>query len=454
MTQTLDIYIPKLHPAQQFCKDNFKRYNTCSWGRRGGKTILGLDLASDIIVQGSPKRPDTPGLVGWFAPSYKLLGEAFDGMCRYFDPWGIKSNEQKGLINFPNGAKMEFWTLSNDMAGRSKDYDRVIVDECAFAKNLTEVWEASISPTLIGTGGDAFFFSTPKGRGNGFHKFYQMGVDTNEPEYASFHFPTSCNIYLPNLEYEMAAAKRRMSDLMFRQEIMAEFIENSGAVFRRVYEALDGTPINQGIPGRKYIIGVDWGRMNDYTAFSILDITHRPVRQVYLDRFNQIDYNLQAERLYTLFQKFPESEILVERNNIGDPILTQLQRMNLPVRGFYTTNASKKKIIENVSLAFERDALKILELGDGSETDIASIQYDEFLNYEQTQLPGGMIRYGAPSGMHDDLVMATAIAFSSCNPADMIWEKPIEFKSNDDNIFTDELWNLAHPRLDTAGYKW
>ena len=73
------------------------------------------------------------------------------------------------------------------------------------------------------------------------------------------------------------------------------------------------------------------------------------------------------------------------------------------VQGYQFTNTSKANVVEELSLAFEQGALTILD---------DPILVGELLAYEMERLPGGLIRYGAPAGMHDDTVMALALAWA------------------------------------------
>lgn len=88
---------------------------------------------------------------------------------------------------------------------------------------------------------------------------------------------------------------------------------------------------------------------------------------------------------------------------MGEPLIEQLRRLGMPVQAFATTNASKTAAIEGLALAFEQGALSILN---------DPVLVGELLAYEMERLPGGLIRYGAPAGMHDDTVMALALAWS------------------------------------------
>ena len=149
-----------------------------------------------------------------------------------------------------------------------------------------------------------------------------------------------------------------------------------------------------------YIFGVDWARSEDFTVIVVFDVTTQAV--VALDRFNQIDYSIQVGRVQALAEKFKPLAIVAETNSIGVPVIEQLRRQGLPVVGFTTTSASKQIAIDALALAFERRQISLLP----DETMIAELEA-----YSAERLAGGSIRYSAPSGLHDDTVMALAMAW-------------------------------------------
>lgn len=153
--------------------------------------------------------------------------------------------------------------------------------------------------------------------------------------------------------------------------------------------------------GRAYIIGVDLARVEDFTVITVIDAKERKV--VAIDRFNQIEYLFQLERLVRISNQFKHAPILIESNNTGIAFIEMAQRRGLSVRAFQTTNASKAEIIEKLAVAFEQQTISIPNY----EPLIS-----ELMAFDQERLSSGAIRYSAPAGQHDDCVMSLAIAFS------------------------------------------
>lgn len=307
-------------------------------------------------------------------------------------------NKTEMRLEMHNGAAFEMWTLDNPDAGRGRKYARVIVDEAALVKNLTDAWTAGIRPTLTDLKGDAWFLSTPKGR-NAFWQLYQLGQDPHEPDWACWQMPTAMNPYIDPEEIE--AARKMLPERVFAQEYEATFIESGGGVFRRIMEAATAPTLEYGEMGKQYIYGIDWARFNDFTVFVVIDPQTK--RMVYMDRFNQIDYSLQISRLRALCQRFPPASMIAEENAMGGPLVERLRRdENMPVRPFVTTNATKADIIEALAVSFEQGEIEILS---------DPVLLGELMAYDQERLPSGLIRYGAPDSGNDDCVIGLALAW-------------------------------------------
>lgn len=180
----------------------------------------------------------------------------------------------------------------------------------------------------------------------------------------------------------------------------AEFLEDS-AVFRRIHEAATATPQESAQEGHRYVMGVDWGRSEDFTAVAVIDINTKEL--VYLDRFNQTEFSIQYGRLETIYDRFHPIETVAEQNAMGMPIIEKL-RFRLSIRPFVTSVASKNEAIDALALAFEQEQIKILN----DPVLIAELQA-----YTADRLPSGRWKFGAPAGYHDDCLPPGALIKTS-----------------------------------------
>ena len=161
----VEITLSAPHQGQQKVLSESKRFNVLCCGRRWGKSALAVNLLAETALDGFP--------AGYFTPTYKLLDGTYNECLLALEPVIKRKNEHQ-FIELITGGKIEFWSLENELAGRSRKYKRDVIDEGAFTSNLWNRWTESIRPTLTDYKGDAWFMSTPKGK-NDFYKLFMRG---------------------------------------------------------------------------------------------------------------------------------------------------------------------------------------------------------------------------------------------------------------------------------------
>lgn len=400
---TITLRMKRPHPKQRQIIKEAARFNVADCGRRFGKSLLGENVLIRPALHGEP--------TGWFSPTYKMLAEVWREVKQIVKPMVVRPSEEEKRLELAGGGLIEMWSLDHPDVARGRKYKNIVIDEAAMIPDLMSVWNHVLRPTLADLQGSAWFLSTPKGR-NGFWQLWQQGQDEQEPDWNSWKFPTSDNPFIPASEIE--DMRRSMPSRIFEQEILAEFLEDAGGVFRKVIEAAT-LSTQEPARDRDYIFGVDWAKYTDYSVVIVMDAKSK--QMVAMDRFNQIDYSVQVSRVKALADRYHPQVIIAETNSIGDPIIEQMRIEGLPVKGFTTTSASKQMIIDALSLAFERREIGILN---------EQVLINELQAYESTRLPGGGFRYSAPEGMHDDTVMALALAFSGLTVEPVDYHEVVE----------------------------
>lgn len=212
-----------LHPGQQDVEECDARFIVLACGRRWGKSVFLANRAARRAVAGQR--------YGWFAPNYKYMEDAWREVESILYPIKTQSNKTERRIEVEGGGSVEFWTLEDENAGRSRFYHEVGIDEAGMVSTLETTWMESIRATLTDYQGSAIFAGTPKGT-NFFAKAFKMGLSDEFPDWKSFQKPTSSNPHLP--PEEILDAKSQMPLRAFRQEYLAEFLEEAeGALWRR-----------------------------------------------------------------------------------------------------------------------------------------------------------------------------------------------------------------------------
>lgn len=248
-----------LHDAQQKIDQESKRFNVVACGRRWGKTRYGVYRACLRLAI-------TSSLVGWFAPTYKYLNEAWDELYeKLTDSDAIaSSNKTERIIRLKNGSSIEFWTMDDPDCGRSRKYHLVIIDEAAKQEGLKGIWEKAIAPTLADFVGEAWFLSTPRGSKGFFFEGFRNGQSGLDGEWASWQMPTTTNPYIKQSEID--GAERRSTPLVFKQEWLAEFVQPAGAVFD-CWSFVENVVKTRDIPDEwKLYAGWDFGSANTACA--------------------------------------------------------------------------------------------------------------------------------------------------------------------------------------------
>lgn len=369
------------HANQQKIISEAKRFNVVCCGRRWGKSKLSVNLLCEPALEGHP--------TGYFTPTYKLLKETFNDCIKALGPVIVRKSDQQ-FIELVTGGIIDFWSLDNPYAGRSRKYKRAIVDEGAFVKNLWEAWTEAIRPTLTDLKGDAFFFSTPKGK-NDFYKLFMRGK-SGDHGWGSWQMSTYTNPYIDASEID--EAKQDLPELAFRQEYMAEFSENIANPFGYPFIQQCTFPLSAQ-PAVCY--GIDLAKSFDYTVITGID---KNGAVCYFDRF-QSDWRTTTRKILDL----PNVPIAIDSTGVGDPIGEDIARVRT-VELFKFTSTSKQQLMEGLALAIQQRKITFPE---GHIKD----ELEQF-EFEYTRTG---VRYTAPAGLHDDCVCSLALAWHKYVPS-------------------------------------
>ena len=401
------------HPGQDEVHQDTHRFKVLAAGRRWGKTRLGV---LECIGKAS-----SGGIAWWVAPSYKTSEAGWRPLTQICARHpAVRVLKAEKTILFPSGGLVAVRSSEVFDNLRGEGLDLVVLDECAFQK--PEVWTEVLRPALADKKGSALFISTPN-RCNWFYDLFNQSL-IHPQTWRSWQFPTASNPFIDPSEIELA--RRSTTDEIFRQEYLAEFIQEYGSVFRNI-EAVSTleqrSPSAGGVqspsdwePSRRecrkqefsaidhhYIAAVDVATASDYTVITVLDLNTK--EQVHLSRFNRVDYPELEARIAQIYRDWFLNLIIVEVNGIGRPVIDHLLEIGLNVVPFVTTQASKSNIILGLKSALEHSHIRLLN---------HEIQKKELLSFEEKVSPNGSFSYSAPAGAHDNCVMALAMAWDAC----------------------------------------
>lgn len=373
---TLNLW--KRHTGQQQLAAEQRRFNVACMGRRWGKTKFGIDLllSKGGALDGRP--------CGWFAPAYKYLDEAWRETIKVLSPVIASKHSQQHRIELITGGSVEYWTMDSPDAGRSRKYALVIIDEAAIASNLEECWNEGIRPTLADLQGIAWMLSTPKGH-NYFKKLYDKAGDN--PEWARWQMPTSRNPHI--LPSEITALKEDLPNIVFQQEILAQFVDLEGATLKREWLQYGKCPA-----GVSVVFGVDLAISTkqdaDYTAVVVMakDI----IGNVFVIDAQRIraPFHQVLQFIEQMATKWHPVTIGIEQVQYQAAVIQELLRTTkLPVQGIRPDKDKLTRLLPMVA------------------------RYEQHLVFHEHDLPGWFENelLSFPVGSHDDGVDALAYAF-------------------------------------------
>jgi hypothetical protein len=397
--KTVRLYKPHsgqldLHEHTSF--DKRTRFRIACCGRRFGKTMA---CANEIIEQALNVKSSNNW---WVSPTYQQSMIAYRMVENALGATGLIVDNLKSekRITLVNGSSISFKSADNFNALRGEGVNFLVIDEAATIQR--EAWEQALRPTLSDKNGRALIVGTPKGR-NWFYELFARGNDPEQPDYKSYSFPTWTNPLIPSSEIE--EVRRSLPSDVFRQEYEAQFLEDSAGVFRNIRECVTGS-FQEPVRGKQYFIGWDIAKHQDFSVLVCMDSNRHVVA---FDRFNQIDYSLQLSRVQAMAEKYRAS-VLMDSTGAGDPVLEQLRIRGVSVEGYNLSNQSKQQLIEHLAVGIEQRLLTFPQI---------DVLINELQIYEYEMTRAGNVRYNAPSGFHDDTVIALALAYwkSKATPA-------------------------------------
>ena len=374
--QTIGLSLHKPHSAQKQVIDCDSRFIVMMAGRRFGKSLISQTISIDTAV--NKKR------VAYITPTYQLGKIFFKEIVDLLPLEIYTKNESDLVINFITGGSIRFFTGERLDNLRGLKFHLAVVDEASFIPNLEDGWLNSIRPTLTDYKGKAIFLSTPRGKNYFFSLFSKA-----EPDWQSFKFTTYDNPYIDPQEID--DARRQLPEVVFEQEYMANPAENAANPFgtqflRNCLHPVTTMPV--------VAFGIDLAKSVDWTVIVGLDENGNVA---YFDRF-QMDWHNTKQNIIRL----PKCPILVDSTGVGDPILEDLQRDGVMIQGLKFTSTSKQQLMEGLQSAIHQGKIGYPEGIISQELEVFEYQYG-----------ATGVKYSAPSGYHDDAVMALALAWQN-----------------------------------------
>lgn len=384
--ETRRIALPRPHAGQRRVADSRARYRVVMCGRRWGKSTHGVLEAALVATAGAP--------VGWFAPNYKY--STWDTLVSILRPITVRSNATERRLELSTGGVIDVWTLDAPDAGRGRMYALVVIDEAGLVADLDAQWSAAIRATLTDLRGRALFLGTPKGASSAFVRLFRR-AEQDGVEWAAFRSPTADNPHIPPDEIE--AARRDLPPAIFAQEYEAVPSEDGGNPFglAAIARVVGGSPWPAAGPGREPMVwGWDFGRAQDWTVGVALDQLGQVVR---VERWQGLPWDETIRRVVACLGTTPGWG---DATGVGDPVVEAIQRQ-APLERYVFTRPAKQALMQRLAAAIHAGTVQL------PPREAAPWLVSELESFTFSHTVSG-VRYTAPDGLHDDGVMALALA--------------------------------------------
>jgi len=372
------------------------RFRVVAAGRRSGKTLM---AAVETVRQALNGGQEWRGY--WVGAEHRHADTAFRTIDSALPDRLVASRKQSPprSIELAPGPTIEFHTAGGG-ALVSIGLNWAVCDEAGKPEFPERSWTQELRPALSDREGAAMFISTPDGR-NWFQRRYQRGQAGDDyPEWASWQWSTHRNPHVPDDEID--AARRNLPDRVFRQEYLAEFVDESGGVFdeldRRLFTADYELDDAGGV--EPFAHGWDLARHEDYLAGIVIDAEGRIVdfHRSQGDSWPAIQQTIESAA--TEYPGLVAVDASRDNKVVADLAESIGHNRVEPVK---FSPKRKRELIEDLTAT--------IEAGELTAPEIPQLRH-ELSIFEYDVTPSGSVRYHAPEGFHDDTVDALAMAAS------------------------------------------
>ena len=253
---------------------------------------------------------------------------AYEALPKWLQQGVIEWN--KGSVEFENGCKIIAGATSSS-AIRGKSISFLYIDETAFVENWDEFF-ASVFPTISsGETTKMLYTSTP----NGLNHFYKTceGAKENINGFEYVEVPWQRVPGRDDKWKKETLAAMDNDTQKFTQEFECGFLGSSGTLIEgsTLKSMVIRNPIHETKTLKMYespeeekvyvlVADVSRGKGLDYSAFTVVDVTTTPYKQVCTFRDNMTTPMDYAEIIYRVISNYNNCYVLIEINDIGEQV--------------------------------------------------------------------------------------------------------------------------------------
>ncbi len=467
----------KLYPYQKqmFNKFQENRFNVVLACRQSGKSISACAFLLWFALFHSEKTVAVLANKG--ATAREMLSRVtlmLENIPFFLQP-GTKALN-KGSLEFSNNSRIIAAATSGSSI-RGLSVNLLYLDEFAFVERAAEFYTSTYPVVSAGTDTKIIVTSTANGIGNTFYKIWEGAVQ-GVNEFKSFRVDwwdvpgrdgkwreeTIANTSQLQFDQEFGNTFFGTGDTLINAETLMGF---KALPYKKSLEGGDLLIYEQPIKKHDYIMTVDVskGRGQDYSTFTLIDISVRPFAQVAVYRNNTISPLLFPNIIYKYANSYNQAYVVIESNDQGSVVCNGLYH-DLEYENIHLESAIRA---DAIGIEINR---KTKRLGCSAIKDILEnnklIIVDEQTILEISTFTSRGLSYEASEGNHDDLMMNLVMfgyftstryfgEMTDINLKDMIFKQ--KMKEIDDDMvpfgfIDDGSEEIARIENSNSGYNW
>lgn len=369
-----------------------------------------------------------------------------------------------------NGSRVLFYASGTEGKSiRGATLDLLLMDEGDFVPDA--VYSAAF-PTVSATDGNIVLSSTPNKPYSMFYEIFMdaweanrkyNGVDERSEhdlendiiydtpigkkyKYVSYHYDYTAGLNVinprtgkPQTNITLVNTFKNKNYYEYEREYLAWWSEESGSFLTPQTLAQSIVKNNYFLKGEKfYAMGLDLGRVNDFTAITILEVNDARDMAIVVDTFT-IRKNSWENIVVEILKYARKWKILflyLDANNVGDMMSNWLASLSkqgalfqvIPIK---MSLQSKTLMYNNLKMAINTGRIKIQYHHQKLLEELAHMQAIETDN--------GMMKIHSPPGKHDDLADSLALVakvlmlptdIADYSPVDVIAQNTLEKYEN------------------------
>lgn len=411
----MKITMPKLNDWQKDLVEAYLQHPDNQWFIIKSPRQVGKSISLEyLLVLASLSEKNSVSIA--VSPTISQARKLYNDIVLFSSKLLAKSNGSLLYIEFVNGSQIHFKSAEQGDSVRGFTTKRkgiLVVDEAAY---INKDWFYSVLVPITNVyHSDIFLFSTPKYKQGLFYELYVsdsehiMQFDWNKYDLSKYLTAELLELY-----------RQQLPKAAFQSEYLAEFIDGEGSVFTDFKKCVGEVEFNRNLPLH---MAIDWaaGTGNDDTAITLGQYDGQKMlvgKQYYFNdkkTNDTVSYILDLVKMYVR-RGYQEINIVVEQNSIGNVYYDILhdkideyetnfnenemdfrKEIEINLSKFNTTNKSKKKIVEKLTMLFENNEIVI----PNDEKLLTQLSC-----FEAKISENGTVVYKGANNGHDDLVLS------------------------------------------------